>query len=103
MPFVIPLRNDKKWPLPISPPAACILLIMRKAKGEIERLAKHERACNADPQPDDRALAHVENAVGAGDVFVDPAFDDLKKSTEIAKRMVVSYGMSDEVGPGEAG
>ena len=27
------------------------------------------------------------------------AFDDLKKSTEIAKRMVVSYGMSDEVGP----
>jgi len=27
------------------------------------------------------------------------AYDDLKKSTEIAKRMVVSYGMSDEVGP----
>ncbi|MBI1730818.1 ATP-dependent metallopeptidase FtsH/Yme1/Tma family protein [Candidatus Acetothermia bacterium] len=27
------------------------------------------------------------------------AYDDLKKSTEIAKRMVVSYGMSDEIGP----
>lgn len=27
------------------------------------------------------------------------AYDDLKKSTEIAKRMVVSYGMSEEVGP----
>ncbi len=25
---------------------------MRKAKGEIERLGKHERACNTDPQPD---------------------------------------------------
>ena len=28
---------------------------MRKAKGEIERLAKHERACNADPQPDEES------------------------------------------------
>jgi cell division protease FtsH len=27
------------------------------------------------------------------------AYDDLKKSTEIAKRMVVSYGMSSEIGP----
>ena len=27
------------------------------------------------------------------------AYDDLKKSTEIAKRMVVSYGMSERVGP----
>jgi len=27
------------------------------------------------------------------------AYDDLKKATEIAKRMVVSYGMSDKVGP----
>jgi ATP-dependent metalloprotease FtsH len=27
------------------------------------------------------------------------AYDDLKKSTEIVKRMVVSYGMSDKIGP----
>jgi cell division protease FtsH len=27
------------------------------------------------------------------------AYDDLKKATEIAKRMVVSYGMSDQIGP----
>ncbi|OGF55470.1 MAG: cell division protein FtsH [Candidatus Fraserbacteria bacterium RBG_16_55_9] len=27
------------------------------------------------------------------------AYDDLKKSTEIAKRMVVSYGMSERIGP----
>jgi cell division protease FtsH len=27
------------------------------------------------------------------------AYDDLKKTTEIAKRMVVSYGMSERVGP----
>jgi cell division protease FtsH len=27
------------------------------------------------------------------------AYDDLKKATEIAKRMVVSYGMSEQIGP----
>ena len=32
-----------------------LIYAKREAKGEIERLAKHERACNTDPQPDEES------------------------------------------------
>ena len=91
------------WALPNADPIHKITIIPRgRALGYTQALPEREKYLSSKAELKDRLAMLMGGRVAEELVFKDPttgASNDIEKATEIARRMVMEFGMSDKLGP----
>ncbi|MDA7547531.1 ATP-dependent zinc metalloprotease FtsH [Acidimicrobiia bacterium] len=91
------------WALPNADPIHKVTIIPRgRALGYTQSLPEREKYLSSKAELKDRLAMLMGGRVAEELVFKDPttgASNDIEKATEIARRMVMEFGMSDKLGP----
>ena len=91
------------WALPNADPIHKVTIIPRgKALGYTQALPEGEKYLTSKAELKDRLAMLMGGRVAEEIIFADPttgASNDIEKATEIARRMVMEFGMSDKLGP----
>ena len=91
------------WALPNADPIHKVTIIPRgRALGYTQALPEHEKYLSSKAELKDRLAMLMGGRVAEELIFKDPttgASNDIEKATEIARRMVMEFGMSDKLGP----
>ena len=91
------------WALPNADPIHKVTIIPRgRALGYTQALTEREKYLSSKAELKDRLAMLMGGRVAEELVFKDPttgASNDIEKATEIARRMVMEFGMSDKLGP----
>ena len=91
------------WALPNADPIHKVTIIPRgRALGYTQALPEREKYLSSKAELKDRLAMLMGGRVAEELVFKDPttgASNDIEKATEIARRMVMEFGMSDKLGP----
>jgi len=95
------------YALPNSDPVHKITIVSRgRSLGHTLALPTHDKYLSKRSELVDRLAMLLGGRTAEELVFADPstgASDDIEKATSIARRMVMEYGMSDELGPMQYG
>ena len=91
------------WALPNADPIHKVTIIPRgRALGYTQALPEDERYLTSKAELKDKLAMLMGGRVAEEIIFADPttgASNDIEKATEIARRMVMEFGMSDKLGP----
>ena len=91
------------WALPHADPIHKVTIIPRgRALGYTQVLPDRERYLSSKAELKDRLAMLMGGRVAEELIFADPttgASNDIEKATDIARRMVMEFGMSDKLGP----
>ncbi len=91
------------WALPNADPIHKVTIIPRgRALGYTQALPEGEKYLTSKAELKDRLAMLMGGRVAEEIIFADPttgASNDIEKATEIARRMVMEFGMSDKLGP----
>jgi cell division protease FtsH len=91
------------WALPNADPIHKVTIIPRgRALGYTQALPESEKYLSSKAELKDRLAMLMGGRVAEEIVFKDPttgASNDIEKATDIARRMVMEFGMSDKLGP----
>ena len=91
------------WALPNADPIHKVTIIPRgRALGYTQALPENEKYLSSKAELKDRLAMLMGGRVAEELVFKDPttgASNDIEKATDIARRMVMEFGMSDKLGP----
>ncbi|MCH1525260.1 MAG: ATP-dependent zinc metalloprotease FtsH [Candidatus Actinomarina sp.] len=91
------------WALPNADPIHKVTIIPRgRALGYTQALPEHEKYLSSKAELKDRLAMLMGGRVAEELIFKDPttgASNDIEKATEIARRMVMEFGMSEKLGP----
>ena len=91
------------WALPNADPIHKVTIIPRgRALGYTQALPDSERYLTSKAELKDRLAMLMGGRVAEELIFADPttgASNDIEKATEIARRMVMEFGMSEKLGP----
>ena len=91
------------WALPNADPIHKVTIIPRgRALGYTQALPESEKYLSSKAELKDRLAMLMGGRVAEELVFKDPttgASNDIEKATDIARRMVMEFGMSDKLGP----
>ncbi|HEY7823593.1 MAG TPA: ATP-dependent zinc metalloprotease FtsH, partial [Acidimicrobiia bacterium] len=95
------------YALPNSDPVHKITIVSRgRSLGHTLALPTHDKYLSKRSELVDRLAMLLGGRTAEELIFTDPstgAADDIEKATTIARRMVMAYGMSDELGPMQYG
>ena len=95
------------YALPNSDPVHKITIVSRgRSLGHTLALPTHDKSLSKRSELVDRLAMLLGGRTAEELIFADPstgAADDIEKATTIARRMVMEYGMSDELGPMQYG
>jgi cell division protease FtsH len=95
------------YALPNSDPVHKITIVSRgRSLGHTLALPTHDKYLSKRSELVDRLAMLLGGRTAEELIFADPstgAADDIEKATTIARRMVMEYGMSDELGPMQYG
>jgi cell division protease FtsH len=95
------------YALPNSDPVHKITIVSRgRSLGHTLALPTHDKYLSRRSELVDRLAMLLGGRTAEELIFSDPstgAADDIEKATSIARRMVMEYGMSDELGPMQYG
>jgi cell division protease FtsH len=95
------------YALPMSDPVHKITIVSRgRSLGHTLALPTHDKYLSKRSELVDRLAMLLGGRTAEELTFADPstgAADDIEKATSIARRMVMEYGMSDELGPMQYG
>ena len=95
------------YALPNSDPVHKITIVSRgRSLGHTLALPTHDKYLSKRSELVDRLAMLLGGRTAEELIFTDPstgAADDIEKATTIARRMVMEYGMSDELGPMQYG
>ncbi len=95
------------YALPNSDPVHKITIVSRgRSLGHTLALPTHDKYLSRRSELVDRLAMLLGGRTAEELIFADPstgAADDIEKATQIARRMVMEYGMSDELGPMQYG
>ncbi len=95
------------YALPNSDPVHKITIVSRgRSLGHTLALPTHDKYLSRRSELVDRLAMLLGGRTAEELIFADPstgAADDIEKATSIARRMVMEYGMSDELGPMQYG
>jgi cell division protease FtsH len=95
------------YALPNSDPVHKITIVSRgRSLGHTLALPTHDKYLSRRSELVDRLAMLLGGRTAEELIFSDPstgAADDIEKATQIARRMVMEYGMSDELGPMQYG
>ena len=91
------------WALPHADPIHKVTIIPRgRALGYTQALPDSEKYLTSKAELKDRLAMLMGGRVAEELIFADPttgASNDIEKATEIARRMVMEFGMSEKLGP----
>ena len=91
------------WALPNADPIHKVTIIPRgRALGYTQALPDSEKYLTSKAELKDRLAMLMGGRVAEEIIFADPttgASNDIEKATEIARRMVMEFGMSEKLGP----
>ncbi|MDC0051407.1 ATP-dependent zinc metalloprotease FtsH [Acidimicrobiaceae bacterium] len=91
------------WALPNADPIHKVTIIPRgSALGYTQALPENEKYLSSKAELKDRLAMLMGGRVAEELIFKDPttgASNDIEKATDIARRMVMEFGMSDKLGP----
>ncbi len=91
------------WALPNADPIHKVTIIPRgKALGYTQALPEGEKYLTSKAELKDRLAMLMGGRVAEEIIFADPttgASNDIEKATEIARKMVMEFGMSQKLGP----
>ena len=91
------------WALPHADPIHKVTIIPRgRALGYTQALPDREKYLSSKAELKDRLAMLMGGRVAEELIFADPttgASNDIEKATDIARRMVMEFGMSDKLGP----
>ena len=91
------------WALPNADPIHKVTIIPRgRALGYTQALPDSEKYLTSKAELKDRLAMLMGGRVAEELIFADPttgASNDIEKATEIARRMVMKFGMSEKLGP----
>ena len=91
------------WALPNADPIHKVTIIPRgRALGYTQALPDSEKYLTSKAELKDRLAMLMGGRVAEELIFADPttgASNDIEKATEIARRMVMEFGMSEKLGP----
>ena len=91
------------WALPNADPIHKVTIIPRgRALGYTQALPDSEKYLTSKAELKDRLAMLMGGRVAEELIFADPttgASNDIQKATEIARRMVMEFGMSEKLGP----
>ena len=91
------------WALPNADPIHKVTILPRgRALGYTQALPESEKYLSSKAELKDRLAMLMGGRVAEEIVFKDPttgASNDIEKATDIARRMVMEFGMSDKLGP----
>ncbi len=91
------------WALPNADPIHKVTIIPRgRALGYTQALPEGEKYLTSKAELKDKLAMLMGGRVAEEIIFADPttgASNDIEKATEIARRMVMEFGMSDKLGP----
>ena len=91
------------WALPNADPIHKVTIIPRgRALGYTQALPEDEKYLTSKAELKDKLAMLMGGRVAEEIIFADPttgASNDIEKATEIARRMVMEFGMSDKLGP----
>ena len=91
------------WALPHADPIHKVTIIPRgRALGYTQALPENEKYLSSKAELKDRLAMLMGGRVAEELIFKDPttgASNDIEKATDIARRMVMEFGMSEKLGP----
>jgi len=91
------------WALPNADPIHKVTIIPRgRALGYTQALPETEKYLSSKAELKDRLAMLMGGRVAEELIFADPttgASNDIEKATDIARKMVMEFGMSDKMGP----
>ena len=91
------------WALPKADPINKVTIIPRgKALGYTQSLPEEDRYLTSKAELKDRLAMLMGGRVAEEVIFADPttgSANDIEKATDIARKMVMEFGMSDKLGP----
>ena len=91
------------WALPHADPIHKVTIIPRgRALGYTQALPENEKYLSSKAELKDRLAMLMGGRVAEEIIFKDPttgASNDIEKATDIARRMVMEFGMSEKLGP----
>ena len=91
------------WALPNADPIHKVTIIPRgRALGYTQALPESEKYLTSKAELKDRLAMLMGGRVAEEIIFADPttgASNDIEKATEIARKMVMEFGMSEKLGP----
>ena len=91
------------WALPNADPIHKVTIIPRgRALGYTQALPENEKYLSSKAELKDRLAMLMGGRVAEEQIFNDPttgASNDIEKATDIARRMVMEFGMSEKLGP----
>ena len=91
------------WALPNADPINKVTIIPRgRALGYTQALPEEDKYLTSKAELKDRLAMLMGGRVAEELIFADPttgAANDIEKATDIARRMVMEFGMSDKLGP----
>ena len=91
------------WALPNADPIHKVTIIPRgRALGYTQALPESEKYLSSKAELKDRLAMLMGGRVAEELIFADPttgASNDIEKATDIARRMVMEFGMSEKLGP----
>ena len=91
------------WALPNADPIHKVTIIPRgRALGYTQALPEGEKYLTSKAELKDRLAMLMGGRVAEEIIFADPttgASNDIEKATEIARKMVMEFGMSEKLGP----
>ena len=91
------------WALPNADPIHKVTIIPRgRALGYTQALPDSEKYLSSKAELKDRLAMLMGGRVAEELIFADPttgASNDIEKATDIARRMVMEFGMSEKLGP----
>lgn len=95
------------YALPMSDPVHKVTIVARgRSLGHTLALPTHDKYLSRRSELVDQLAMLLGGRTAEEIIFADPtsgAANDIEKATEIARRMVMEYGMSDELGPMQYG
>jgi len=91
------------WALPKADPINKVTIIPRgKALGYTQSLPEEDRYLTSKAELKDRLAMLMGGRVAEEVIFADPttgSANDIERATDIARKMVMEFGMSDKLGP----